>query len=99
MFVVVWEFRVRPGRDAEFESRYGPAGDWVHLFRLGEGYEGTALLRDVNDAGRYVVTDTWRDAASYEAFQQRHAEAYRTLDAECAALTLEERRVGAFEAV
>ena len=99
VFVVVWEFRVRPGRETEFEERYGPDGDWARLFRLGDGYEGTALLRDVKDAGRYVVTDTWRDAAAYDAFQQRHAEAYKTLDAECAVLTLEEQRVGAFETV
>jgi heme-degrading monooxygenase HmoA len=99
VFVVAWEFRVRPGREAEFERRYGPDGDWARLFRAGEGYEGTVLLRDVKDAGRYVVTDTWRDAARYEAFHEQHADAYRDLDAECAALTLEERKVGAFEAV
>jgi heme-degrading monooxygenase HmoA len=99
VFVVVWEFRVRPGREAEFERRYGADGDWARLFRAGEGYEGTVLLRDVKDAGRYVVTDTWRDAAAYEAFQQRHGDAYKKLDVECAALTLEERRLGVFETV
>jgi heme-degrading monooxygenase HmoA len=96
---VVWEFRVRPGREAEFERRYGAEGDWVRLFRLGEGYERTVLVRDLAAAGRYLVTDVWRDAASYRAFKDRHAEAYARLDAECTALTLEERLVGQFEVV
>ena len=99
MFVVVWEFRVGPDRKAEFEARYGPDGDWARLFRRGEGYEGTVLLRDPELPGRYLVTDTWRDAAAHDAFRQRHADAYGALDAECAALTLDERRLGAFESV
>ena len=55
---------MRPGREAEFEERYGPDGDWVRLFRRGEGYGETVLLRDLAAPGRYVVTDTWRDGGA-----------------------------------
>jgi heme-degrading monooxygenase HmoA len=96
-FHVVWEFRVRAGREAEFERRYGADGDWVGLFRRGEGYVGTALLRDRAAPGRYVLTDTWRDAAAYRAFKQRYADAYAALDLECTALTEDERCLGEFE--
>ena len=96
-FRVVWEFRVRAGREAEFERRYGADGDWVGLFRRGEGYVGTTLLRDRAAPGRYVVTDTWRDAAVYRAFKQRYADAYAALDLECTALTEDERCLGEFE--
>jgi hypothetical protein len=30
----------------EFESRYGPEGDWAQLFRRAPGYHGSELLRD-----------------------------------------------------
>lgn len=97
MFHVVWEFHVRPGSDAEFESRYGADGDWVRLFRRAEGYGQTVLLRDLASAGRYLVTDTWQDAPSYRAFKERYAEAYAALDKRCAELTLDERLIGEFE--
>lgn len=96
-FQVVWEFRVRPGREEEFERRYGRDGDWAALFRRGEGYVGTTLLRDLATPGRYVVTDTWRDPAAYRAFKEGYAEAYAALDLECTALTEAERCLGEFE--
>jgi heme-degrading monooxygenase HmoA len=96
-FHVVWEFRVRPGREEEFERRCGATGDWVRLFRQSEGFVGTVLLKDRGTARRYLVTDTWRDAAAYRAFKEQHAAAYAALDLECAALTEEERRLGEFE--
>jgi heme-degrading monooxygenase HmoA len=99
LFHIVWEFQVRPGREAEFEERYGADGDWARLFGRGEGYGKTVLLRDLAAAGRYLVTDTWRDGASYRAFKERYAEEYAALDARCAELTLDERPLGEFEAV
>lgn len=96
-FHVLWEFRVRGGREAEFERRYGSEGDWVRLFRRGEGYVGTALLRDLGTPRRYVVTDTWRDGAAYRTFKEIHAQAYATLDRECTELTEDERCLGEFE--
>ena len=95
--VILWEFRVRAGREAQFERCYGADGDWVRLFRRAEGYVGTTLLRDLATPGRYVVTDTWRDPAAYRAFKERHAEAYAALDLECTALTEDERCLGEFE--
>jgi heme-degrading monooxygenase HmoA len=97
VFQVLWEFRVRAGLEEEFERRYGAAGDWVRLFAKGEGYAGSVLLRDRARAGRYLVTDTWSDAAAYRAFKEQHADAYDALDRQCAALTEDERCLGEFE--
>jgi heme-degrading monooxygenase HmoA len=94
---VVWEFRVRPGSEAEFERRYGPSGDWARLFGRSDGYQGTVLLRDRAAPGRYLLTDTWRDATAYRAFKERYADEYAALDQECAALTEDERCLGEFE--
>ena len=93
-FRVVWEFRVRPGREAEFERRYGNEGDWVALFRAGEGYLDSTLVPDPAVRGRYLVTDRWRDAESYRRFKARFAQPYAALDRECEALTEDERALG-----
>jgi len=29
MFVILWEFEVKPGSEAGFEKVYGPTGEWV----------------------------------------------------------------------
>src|SRR5882757_4144284 len=33
MFLVLWEFEVKPGCEKRFERVYGPGGDWDSLFR------------------------------------------------------------------
>ena len=93
--VLVWEFRVAPGRREEFERRYGPAGDWARLFARGHGYLGTQLLRDADDPDRYLTLDRWRSAAEWQAFRAMHAADYAALDAACEALTSAERSLGA----
>jgi quinol monooxygenase YgiN len=94
---VVWEFRARDGMHAEFESRYSSSGAWALLFRRAEGFEGTTLMRDATDPGRYLVIDAWRDAACLAAFKQAHGPEYARLDAECEALTEDEIYIGTFE--
>jgi len=32
MFLVLWEFEVKPGSEQRFERVYGPGGDWDSLF-------------------------------------------------------------------
>jgi maltooligosyltrehalose trehalohydrolase len=93
---ILWEFRVKGGAQAEFEARYGAEGDWVRLFRRGEGYLGTVLRRD-DASGLYRVVDSWRDAAAYRAFKERLAAEYGALDRECEALIEEERCLGELE--
>ena len=29
MFVILWEFEVKPGCEQSFESAYGPGGPWI----------------------------------------------------------------------
>jgi heme-degrading monooxygenase HmoA len=93
---VIWRYQVEPERTAEFELRYGPSGDWVRLFSRAPGYRGTALLKDRADPLVYVTVDRWESEAAFASFQARYAEAYRELDASCAALTRAEARLGSF---
>jgi heme-degrading monooxygenase HmoA len=98
-FIVVWEFRPRPGMEAAFERAYGPGGSWAQLFSKGKGFVATELNRDLKDSNRYLTLDFWESKEAYEAFRAKHAEDYAAIDRECEALTLEEKQIGAFERV
>lgn len=89
-FTALWEFAVAPARQAEFESRYRPEGDWARFFRRAPGYLGSELLRDGTDALRYVTVDRWEDAEAWRDFRSRFAGEYERLDREFEALTTRE---------
>ncbi len=96
MFVTVWEFHVRAGKEAEFERVYGSEGDWARLFRRGEGHIRTDLHRDLNTARRYLVLDHWTSRETYEAFRTEFAQDYKELDVVCEGLTEKETPLGYF---
>lgn len=97
-YLVMWEFQVRPGSEAVFEKIYGPGGDWVQLFKKGEGFVATELVRDLK-RGSYVTLDFWRTKAEYERFREQAADLYKTLDEECEKLTQREALLGTFERI
>ena len=96
MYVVLWEFRVRPGAEAAFERLYGPAGEWVALFRMAAGFLGTELLRAHDGPARYVTVDRWSSAEAYAAFRREAGARYAALDRAGALLTEAERCLGEF---
>jgi len=96
---ILWEYRVRPDRRADFELHYRPGGTWGEFFRPGRGYRGTILLRDRDEAGRYMTLDLWDDLESHRAFSSAHADEYKRIDRICGALTFEERCLGYFETI
>ena len=95
-YVIIWEFRVRPGSEATFLEHNGPAGTWSRLFSQAEGYQGTVLLQAVDADDRYVTIDRWTSEAAYRAFRTAQRAAYEALDARCADLTLAETELGRF---
>ncbi len=96
-YLVIWEFRIKPGMRERFESAYGPSGRWVQLFRQGEGYVTTELKRDFKDESLYTTLDFWVSRGAYERFREQHEAEYRGIDAECEGLTDSETEVGRFE--
>jgi quinol monooxygenase YgiN len=93
---IVWIFEALPDRLADFEKAYGVNGQWVQLFRRGEGYVETDLLRDSETPNRFLVFDKWRDLASFESFRRQYQAAYDELDRQCEELTLVETKIGMF---
>jgi ribosomal-protein-alanine N-acetyltransferase len=96
-FTVVWEFRVKAGKQRAFEKAYGAGGDWVQLFRHSEDYIGTELIRDRDRRLRYVTLDHWNSREAYLRFKKENREAYQTIDAKCEALTTREKLIGEFD--
>ena len=93
----VWEFVARADRVTEFEQSYASSGAWAELFRRSEGFRGTTLLRDAENARRFLTIDSWDSAAAFAAMRERFGKEYGELDRRCAALTESERRIGEFE--
>ena len=99
MIHIVWEFRVKSEKTAEFERHYSSSGTWAKLFEKGEGYHGTVLVRDTEHSGRYLTFDLWDSLAAFHEFKARSSEEYFRIDRQCEALTEEERCVGIFAVV
>lgn len=97
MFVCIWEFRVTPGAERDFEHIYAPDGDWARLFRLSPEYAGTDLYHDVADVQRYVTMDRWRSKSAFEALKSDRRGEYLALDGRCSCLIDSERLIGEIE--
>src|SRR3979411_2418981 len=65
MFVALWEYEVKPGGEERFENAYGPAGDWVRLFRRDSHYHETRLVRDSFRPSVYLTMDFWESRPAY----------------------------------
>jgi heme-degrading monooxygenase HmoA len=83
----------------EFETAYGPAGEWARFFAGARGYIGTELLRDLEVPTRYAVIDRWETADTYNEFLASHQAEYLRLSDELAFYYVQELRYGTFESV
>jgi antibiotic biosynthesis monooxygenase len=97
MFLVLWEYEVKPGCEERFEKLYGPAGDWAQLFRSDSHYQEIRLLRDPFRSSAYLTLDFWTSSQSYEQFMATHTAEYQAIDSAGEILTVKERRAGAYE--
>jgi heme-degrading monooxygenase HmoA len=97
MYVIIWAFHPRPGREGEFEAAYRPGGPWDTLLRSSPGFLGTELLRATDGTGVYLTIDRWTGREAYDAFRAACSEQYDALDRACAQLTTSEVAVGTFE--
>ena len=100
-YVIVWEFRVRQAREAEFIQKYGPDGAWARFFRgapdnMSPGYIRTELVRDVATDFRYLTLDYWKSEEEFKRFREQNVAEYERLDKEFEGLTESETRLGAF---
>ena len=95
MFVVIWQYELHPGTEADFEALYGADGEWVGLFRQHVGYIDTQLLREERPH-RYLTIDRWTSLTDYTRFLDAASGHYARIDALGDALTLRERCIGRY---
>jgi heme-degrading monooxygenase HmoA len=96
-FTVAWEFRVPTCQRRAFEKAYRPDGAWAQLFRIGDGYMRTELLRDRETPGRYLTIDYWVSKRAFVNFKKQKRAEYEELDRRCEAFTQKEKILGEFE--
>ena len=96
MIAIVWEFFVKDEAIDACQRAYEHDGEWAELFRKYPGYQGTSLLQDTVSKGRFLTMDKWDNEASYERMLQSSQADYARLDEMFAALTVSERKLGAF---
>ena len=97
MYVIIWEYQLKADRMMEFEKIYNLSGAWAELFRKGNGYINTELLRDETNPQRFITIDRWASAKSYEVFHAEFNEEYELLDAQCEGMTEHEILLGKWE--
>lgn len=90
MYVIIWEYQVKPEKRTEFEKIYSSNGEWTKLFKKEAGYLGTTFIRDTKDPHRYLTVDRWISKEAYENFLHEREKEYKTLDAACEGLTEQE---------
>jgi heme-degrading monooxygenase HmoA len=99
MFVIVWEYGVKPDRIDDFESFYRPDGPWRRLFRAHPGFVSTTLMKDLRSSRRYVVADRWTSEKLYDEFKKKAEAAYDDLTARGHRLIDKEKELGRFDFV
>ena len=92
-------FRYEVRDPEEFARVYGPEGEWAQFFRRGDGFIGTELLRDLEEAERYLVIDRWESVDAYNAFLSEFQDEYLRRADETRFHYLQELRFGTFENV
>jgi hypothetical protein len=97
MFLVLWEFEVKPGCEDRFEKTYSSGGDWDSFFRCDANYLGTRLSRDIPRPRIYITIDSWESRETYTNFLAAHGAQYHEIDTACEGLTTNERHLGSFE--
>ena len=66
MIAIMWQFDVKPGREAEFEELYGVDGEWTAMNRTARSFLGNSFLRDQNRSSRYILIEYWSEMLVYE---------------------------------
>jgi hypothetical protein len=97
MFLILWEYEVKPGCEQRFQEVYSAGGDWDILFRSNENHAGTRLYRETSRANVYLTADYWVTRKSYEEFRNVRKDDYSRLDAASEHLTTSEKHIGSFE--
>ena len=96
IFVYIWEYQVKEEFLSEFETLYGPDGDWVRLFKKANGYVSTDFYQDISNTNRFITVDSWNTKEDRDNFRAKFSKEFELLDEYCERFTEEEKLIGDF---
>jgi quinol monooxygenase YgiN len=99
VLAVVWNFRVQPGREEEFEKLHGADGEWTSISRKSRSFLGSSFLRDLADARRYLMVEYWSEMVVYEKHLADFSDEMERLQERRNAMIAEAIPVGLFDAI
>jgi hypothetical protein len=97
VYVKICEFLAKPGYEKQFETIYGPEGDWAQIFKRSKGFLRTELNIDRDRPGRYLTADYFISLEEYDKCLNDNREAYQALDRRCEAVRASESVIGSFQ--
>lgn len=97
MYLILWEYKVRPDKVEAFEEFYGSEGAWAKLFAKAEGFLGTTLSKKLGEDNVYLTEDRWETRERFERFSDENKAEYARLDVVGDELTESEVKIGAYE--
>jgi heme-degrading monooxygenase HmoA len=72
MITVGMNYRVIPGKQADFEQKFA---DVIGALRSAQGHTSSTLWKDVSDNSSYLITSEWSDEKAFTDFI--HSQAFR----------------------
>ena len=99
MIAIVWQFEVRPGREAEFERFYGADGEWTKLSRRSRSFLGSSFLKDLAMPNKYLLVEYWSEMLVYERHLTDFSDEMKELEAERDRFVERMEAVGVFTAL
>lgn len=106
MFLIAFRYVVKVKQQQQFETYYGPTGEWAKFFRercagyvaseLYELLDARARLRQAVWQGKtkqaiYLLQDRWVSQKRFEEFLDTHGHEYQLLSEKCEQLGLYKR--------
>ncbi|HCM76506.1 MAG TPA: hypothetical protein DIS90_08985 [Cytophagales bacterium] len=96
VFAYIWEYKVKTEHIDAFEHAYGPHGDWVQLFKNGDGYITSELHGDINNTNHFVTIDYWTSKEALDKFKKVYHSQFNELDKQFELYTESEKHIGDF---
>lgn len=70
MITVGMNYKVIPGKEADFEQKFNAV---LAALNEAEGHEASHLYQDVNDRSSYLIVSEWSDEKAFTDFIQSQA--------------------------
>ena len=99
MYVIVWQYKVKPENREKFENIYGPEGLWADFFRTSAYYKGTCLFNSEQFSDVYLLLDFWDTKEAYAHFTTAQADTYQRLSFQFQDVYQEEAKVDTYYAI